>query len=528
MSSAQGDFGGVELPSSSMQKPKGRPSFVPPLRQLPLRCANDHDAVCAVSERGHHSNSSQSLWSIALATDRGRTPAATARGVRGSSWAAQRSDSTPRDGVRPGTASVLGSHIEALQRQSDADHRRLGQLERRLEACLAERQPSEKFAQLQGSFQGLSEELQSLQRRVEAVDERLWQRTNGNELGKVRADLEQQLQSLELQCQQRGNEVAAVQMAQKRHGAKAQRAEQLSDELSTRLAGIEQQLQSMAELQLEARMLSVEERIVMDVHEIESRFSDLSIMLQHRAEPQGIDTDNSAFVDQALASLEARLGSQLAVVASEAAFLRVKVSGQGERLEAMFERLDTSVHAPVEALRKEVQAIRNSGPGKAVQELCQALESLRVDVACLSGAELPGAALGERVSALEAFWDEADASKRDDKGSQERIAGLESQTNVEASALQRSPEDPAEKLQQSPNMAELLGRLNSTGKEIAGHGESVGELQATHEVSVLESESDISAIGGSECTSTNCSGNLPRFGSTRSLTRTKSDLHKLR
>lgn len=366
----------------------------------------------------------------------------------------------------------MSSDIEALQRQCEADHRRLGQLERRLEAGLAERQ-SDRLAEVQGSVQGLSEEHQSLQRRVEALDERLW-RTNSNELGKLRSDLERQLQSVELQAQHRDSEVAAVQMAQRRHGARAQRAERATNVLSARLAGLEQQLRGLVEAQVEARLLSLE-HLAVEAQGTEARLSTLGTL--RRAEPEALGAGDE--LEQALASQEARFGSQLAAVASETAFLasetaflRVKVAGQGERLEAMVGRLH-AVHAPVEAPR----AHASSDPGKAVRELSRALEQLRMEVARLSE---PGSAIHDRVAVLETFRAEVEAVKLD-------------------------------------------------AKEIVGLGERLRELEATLEGSMLESTSDVSAAAGSECTSTNCSRNFVRVESTRSLasTCTKSDVYKL-
>lgn len=387
----------------------------------------------------------------------------------------------------------MTAQLDALQRQSDQDRRRLGQLERRLEASLAERTP-EKWAELQGSVQGLAEELQAMQRRVEAVDERLWQRTSGNELGKVRAELEQQLQQLESHSQQRAQEVAAVQLAQKRSSARVQRATQAADELSARFASMERELRAVTELQLESRLLGLEERIQMDMQHLENQ-------MRCKTSPRcSSEVEGPSFEDleRLVASLESRQGVQLDAMASETAFLRVKVSSQGERLESLTERLETTLHAPLDALREEVRRSR-----------CQELAELRQAVDQLRSS--PDAPL-EQIEDL-----------------QNQVRENAEVTLQQLAELWRTLKDLAEQVQSSKDhgRVDICGKFDFVHQELSKLQQGLQELEASRELSMVESESDVSVMG-SECISTNCSSQMMPVASTRSLTRTKSDLLRTR
>merc|ERR1719491_2642329 len=87
----------------------------------------------------------------------------------------------------------MSSMISGLQRQCDGDRRsmerRMEQLDRQFQG-FATRLDSEhardsdwreKWAEVQGSLNGLVEETQALARRVDGLDERLWSRASGVE-----------------------------------------------------------------------------------------------------------------------------------------------------------------------------------------------------------------------------------------------------------------------------------------------------------------------------------------------------------
>mmetsp|Transcript_54892 Transcript_54892/g.161376 ORF Transcript_54892/g.161376 Transcript_54892/m.161376 type:complete len:1469 (-) Transcript_54892:120-4526(-) len=274
-------------------------------------------------------------------------------------------------------AERVNAAVGSLQQQSSEDRRRLAALERKLDSKLdalsREGEGREKFAELQGSVNGLIEETQALTRRVEGLDERLWARTSGSEFSKQRArELEQQVQTME---QQHRLTLAAVEETQKRQATKLRRSEHAVEEAVRRLSKVEAESGASSRHghgggYMEARVGTLEQQL--EQLDTEMRTLQMQLdegMLQGAGNIEGTqDMGDDAMgprLDEALRSaeqsvytLDKRVTSQVEEVAASLASLRVKVDGQLSRVGTLAERLEVA-HAPaLEALRAEMSQAR--------------------------------------------------------------------------------------------------------------------------------------------------------------------------
>mmetsp|Transcript_39697 Transcript_39697/g.73705 ORF Transcript_39697/g.73705 Transcript_39697/m.73705 type:complete len:904 (+) Transcript_39697:21-2732(+) len=139
--------------------------------------------------------------------------------------------------------------VGSVQRQYDSDRRfverRFQQLEQKVENFCEERSREadarKKWAEVQGSVNGLLEELYSLARRIETMEQRLSTRTSGLDQVRQRSqEIEQQVQALE---QSAKLSEAAHDEVQKRQSTKIHRSEHMLEELSRRMAKMEEDMQ---------------------------------------------------------------------------------------------------------------------------------------------------------------------------------------------------------------------------------------------------------------------------------------------
>lgn len=319
--------------------------------------------------------------------ERGVAPALSARNscAVGSSWATNSQFSV--------LAERINAAVATLQWQCAEDRRKLAHLERKLETRIDERSTQndsgrEKIAEIQGSVTGLIEETQSLTRRVEGLDERLWARTSGSETSKQRnRELEQQVQALEHQSRLSS---AAAEEVQKRQATKLRRSEHAIEDALRRLVNVEEQVRTTMEAvrsrsstcELAERLSVVEEQF----EQLSSECHDLQLQLDdgnagaYPPNSSACDDGNDTVVDEALraseraiSAIDRRLTNQVEEIASSLASLRVKVDGQMQRVGTLYERLETA-HAPaVDNLRSEIALLRTQDR----RELDQELSSLR-------------------------------------------------------------------------------------------------------------------------------------------------------
>eukprot|EP00928_Gymnodinium_smaydae_P038959 TRINITY_DN26737_c0_g3_i1.p1 TRINITY_DN26737_c0_g3~~TRINITY_DN26737_c0_g3_i1.p1 ORF type:complete len:1730 (+),score=510.19 TRINITY_DN26737_c0_g3_i1:209-5398(+) len=260
--------------------------------------------------------------------------------------------------------------ISSLQRQCEADRRRIAGLERKVEARLEESardgENRERWAEVQGSVSGLIEETQGLTRRVESLDERLWARTSGSELAKQKSrELEQQVQALEQQARITS---ASVEETQKRQAAKLRRAEHTIEDLIKRLTKVEEErsrpLPPPVDGYLQSRVGTLEQHVQELVGETRSLQMQLD-EVQHlydgaRAREDEAADGDSGFGDalhsleRGHASLEKKVLGHVEDLQSSLATLRVKVDGHCSRVGTLAERLETAHVPALESLRSEL------------------------------------------------------------------------------------------------------------------------------------------------------------------------------
>jgi len=175
-------------------------------------------------------------------------------------WSPKKSIPTARSLQAPvdQLADRIAAAVAKLQQQHEAEkrssERRFQQLERQVQGTLGrlegdrarEGDTRERWAELQGSLNGLMEENQALGQRVDGLDERIWARTNeAQELARqgVR-DLQQQLQAFERQARLA---VAAAEESQRRQAAKQRRTEHLLEDFAWRIAKAEEEQRTRQE-----------------------------------------------------------------------------------------------------------------------------------------------------------------------------------------------------------------------------------------------------------------------------------------
>ncbi|CAE8618452.1 unnamed protein product, partial [Polarella glacialis] len=203
-------------------------------------------------------------------------------------------------------AERINMGVTTLQRQCEADRRRLAQLERKFEAKLDEKAREgdgrERWAEVQGSVNGLIEETQALTRRVEGLDERLWARTSGSELTKQRnREIEQQVQALEQQSRMTKD---TNEETQKRQATKLRRAEHGLEDALRRVVKLEEEVRQRhgsahRDGYLEARINAMEqqqESLNAELQALQAHIDESVQML--REELPGAAQDGAVFEDR--------------------------------------------------------------------------------------------------------------------------------------------------------------------------------------------------------------------------------------
>jgi len=333
----------------------------------------------------------------------------------------------------PATISRLGSEharvgaladkvnvtIKELHRQSDLDRRRISQFERKVEArldeslreTLRENDGREKWAEVQGSVKGLLEETQSLTRRIDGLDERIWARTSGAENAKQRhRELEQQVQAVE---QQGRLQSATMEETQKRQATKLCRVEHSIEELARRFSKSEEDLRalqggSQQRGSIDARFAQLEQHHAHMERDVRSLQLHLDNGLRAIGEGPSFDenaTEQVQATKRGMAALERKVTGQIEELSSTVASLRVKLEGQLHRLNTLTERLETAHEPAIEAMREEftqartqdrremdgeivairtqAQEVSNSG-AEAVADVREALRQVHAEIAALT------------------------------------------------------------------------------------------------------------------------------------------------
>lgn len=266
-------------------------------------------------------------------------------------------------------AERMNTGVSSLQRQCEVDRRRLAQLEKKLEAQLDDRADKhdgrERWAEVQGSVNGLIEETQSLARRVDGLDERLWARTSGSEASKQRnREIEQQVQAME---QQNRLAAAAAEETQKRQATKIRRAEHSLEEVLRRMAAMEDEVRQKNATQrdgyMEARVNSLEqtqEALDADLRALQASLEDgMRDANQESADLQGADVFEAVRKSEmGLSALDRKVSNQVEDLSSSVASLRVKVDGLLSRVGGLAERIETAHEPAVESLRLELSQAR--------------------------------------------------------------------------------------------------------------------------------------------------------------------------
>ncbi|CAK0893519.1 unnamed protein product [Prorocentrum cordatum] len=266
----------------------------------------------------------------------------------------------------------LNQVVQRLQQQFEGDRRRLHQVERRLEASADDRarhgEQRERWAELQGKVDGLIEETQSLTRRVEGLDERLWARTSGSDGSKQRGrELEQQVQSLEQHVRLAA---ATSEEASKRQAAKLRRAEHAAEESVRRLARLEEEVRGgMAAVQrdrfLETRLSTLEQQQDQLDEVVQSLQAQIDEGMAGFAGLGGgggeVEGEAGRQVDDVLRAVEkshSELEKKVMKQVEEQAAFRVKVDHQLSRVNALADRLETAHEPALESLRAEMASQR--------------------------------------------------------------------------------------------------------------------------------------------------------------------------
>ncbi|CAJ1456916.1 unnamed protein product [Effrenium voratum] len=254
----------------------------------------------------------------------------------------------------------LGMVLAELQRQSAEDRRtvqrQLEHFDRRLQEHLAAPAASrERWADLQGSVSGLLEEVASLVRRVEGLDEKLRIRTASCEesLRQRARELEQQLHGQQQKVQLA---VSTFEEMSKRQTAKLRKVAQTGEEQARRIAALEDMRRPQDLGRLEARLSELEGQQA----SLEEEFRNVaasSAVAQAIPRPE---SDAAHALETELATLSKHLAAQLDEHSAALANLRVRTDSQEQRLLAAGERLEKVVGPSLEALRTEMQQFRSA------------------------------------------------------------------------------------------------------------------------------------------------------------------------
>ncbi|CAJ1429556.1 unnamed protein product, partial [Effrenium voratum] len=374
-------------------------------------------------------------------------------------------------------AERINSGVTALQRQCEADRRRLTSLEKKLEAKADTEKPDgrERWAEVQGSVNGLIEETQALARRVDGLDERLWARTSGSEASKQRnRELEQQVQALE---QQNRLAAASVEEMQKRQATKIRRAEHSLEEILRRLASVEDEARQRGASRdgfLEARIISSEqnqEALDAEIRALQANLEDGLQQLREEllggGQEDGADFHGSDVYEavrkgeMGLSSLDRKVTGQVEDLSASLASLRVKVDGVLSRVGGLAERIETAHEPSVDALRLELSQVRS-----------QERRELDAEVSALKG----------RVQQVQDSNEEACAEVREAlRQARAEIAALSYRPEVkeasENSWLRNAEERLASQEQELFDLRERVEEVVQAGGEKAGEFKPSEDLE---------------------------------------------------
>eukprot|EP00427_Karlodinium_veneficum_P028590 CAMPEP_0169217668 /NCGR_PEP_ID=MMETSP1016-20121227/19029_1 /TAXON_ID=342587 /ORGANISM="Karlodinium micrum, Strain CCMP2283" /LENGTH=728 /DNA_ID=CAMNT_0009295607 /DNA_START=96 /DNA_END=2283 /DNA_ORIENTATION=+ len=416
-------------------------------------------------------------------------------------------------------AERVGSVVAGLQRQCDADKRtsdrRFQQLEKQLQVALGRLEGDhardgdwrEKFSLLQGSIAGLVDESQALSRRLDSLDERLWSRTSSSEeiARQGSRELGVQLQAFERQARL---SAAAVEEAQKRQANRQRRTEGVLEDISARLAQIEDGYGGAGYSKTtEIRFHDLETQVSSRLQALEACANNIQAQLDtlHLANAEeanfrdGVDEELCedgldglaakgdlrgaiTVVEDDMRALERRLCQQLEELSSAVASLRVKAEGQIQRQSSLAERLETAHVPALEALRNDLMEARSRDlsemrtevnelarkfdinfEGLEVEPLIEKIERLNQRV---SGGESTTSALRREVQELRGSLDRRNGS-RNARGGSFEVAGPRIQEQLGAVA------DQLEALDELASRVSLLDD-RVCGLEKSQHGLPLG------------------------------------------------------
>lgn len=270
-----------------------------------------------------------------------------------------------------------GTSLGALQLQVETEKRAVDrhfqQLDRQVQGLLARLEAGtdalrdtgmrEKLAEMQGSVAGLMEEVQSLARRADSVDDRLWARANGaEELARHGTrDLQHQLQSLERQARL---QQASVEDAQRRQQARQRRLEKVLEDLEWRLGSLEEEGRA-PELGDPAAAEEQLQGLCAELEALQARLVSVEALQEQTLKPCGglLESSRSeggevSELRHRLSALEGKASSQIEELHSTFAAVRVKVESQAQRQNALSERLEQAHVPTLEAIRHELAAER--------------------------------------------------------------------------------------------------------------------------------------------------------------------------
>jgi len=424
--------------------------------------------------------------------------------------------------------------VSGLQRQHDADRRRLAQLERKLEAKLEEstresmreNDGREKWAEVQGSVKGLIDETQALTRRVESLDERLWARTSGSEAEKQRhRDLEQQVQALE---QHSRLQAVSSEEAQKRQVAKLLRIDHALEDSVKRLGKLEEDLRtfqsgSQQQHHLESRLRQVQQQnghLDARVRNLQLQVSESLQVMSVNPAPQEDTAEQGSRMEEAvqatergMAALEKRITQQIKDLSSALASLRIKADGQVQRVSSLFERLETvnepvlesmqaelakarahdrrEIEGDIASLRKWVQEVME-GNEEAVSEFRQTLRQANAEIAAhtlLPGEAMAHHAVNEHTRSCERELDRSE----DLEDLRRRLEWLEENGAVNMATGQVDAQQVA---QMQESISQLADDVSNLMQRTCGSEVTCSDLQQSQQLQTLAEQTQQPGIAG--------------------------------
>eukprot|EP00928_Gymnodinium_smaydae_P033165 TRINITY_DN23828_c0_g6_i1.p1 TRINITY_DN23828_c0_g6~~TRINITY_DN23828_c0_g6_i1.p1 ORF type:complete len:1516 (-),score=411.09 TRINITY_DN23828_c0_g6_i1:124-4560(-) len=399
--------GPVRATAAALQTAAGGDDSAASAAGAPGAAADAASALSSVSARGRSASPGQ-YAGRQPASARGQ-PRVDAQGQRAGASLAWPEGSfpsprTPRQHTAAGGVGTtelrlsLAAVAEA-QRQGEAERRALARQVANLERRVSEHQSGpaagrERWADLQGSVSGVLEEMQSLSRRVEGLDEKLRMRTASCE-----ESVRQRLRELEQQMHGAHHKTALAvstgEEMQKRHTARLRKTGQTIEELSRRLEavedsvrkpntarggalidlaemaarlhGIEQQQAALEDelhaLGAAARLGAASSPMGKASHGTGGRSTTTSSNAPYHAGCEGDDDgeyeSSLRSMERQLATLSARTVAQLDEHSAALANMRVRNESQEQRLSALVERCESALSHPLEALRAEMRQLRD-------------------------------------------------------------------------------------------------------------------------------------------------------------------------